>query len=84
MDPSEATGLTRFGAMADQHWKEHRPRLYQRLKARSLLMPALLNTYSTSSIRSRALRSTARTARRRATKPRKAHSGPGAVQSRDR
>ena len=43
MDPSEATGLTRFGAMADQHWKEHRPRLYQHLKARSLLMPALLN-----------------------------------------
>jgi hypothetical protein len=43
MDRSEATGLTRFGAMADRHWKEHRPRLYQHLKARSLLMPALLN-----------------------------------------
>jgi hypothetical protein len=40
MDPSEATGLTRFGRLADQHWKEHRPRLYQHLKARSLLMLA--------------------------------------------
>jgi hypothetical protein len=43
MDPSEATGLTRFGAMADQHWRQHRPRMYLHLKAKGLLMEALLN-----------------------------------------
>ena len=44
MTPAEdVSGLTRFGQMADQHWKEHRPGLYQHLKASSLLMPALLN-----------------------------------------
>jgi hypothetical protein len=39
----EVSSLTRFGAMADQHWRQHRPRMYLHLKAKGLLMEALLN-----------------------------------------
>lgn len=34
--------LTQIGRMADRHWQEHRPRMYQALKAAGNLEPALL------------------------------------------
>lgn len=39
----DVESLTRFGAMANRHWHEHRPRLYQHLKARGQLQKALLH-----------------------------------------
>ncbi len=36
------SGLLAYGRMAEQHWREHRPRMMQELEARGSLQTALL------------------------------------------
>jgi len=35
-------GLTKYGTLARDHWKEHRPKMYKELKESGQLMPMLL------------------------------------------
>ena len=40
-------GLTKYGLLARDHWKEHLPKMYQSLKESGQLMPTLLELQET-------------------------------------